>query len=74
MEDEHGGKVLVSETNFGRLYVYSEEWSGTQFLHIRYWIFDKKQGQWIPARKGIAIPLSKAQLVLQAMLDVLQAA
>lgn len=68
--DEHGGKRLVSESTAGRLYVYWEEYKGTLFLHIRYWYHDKKNDQWKPAGKGIAIAEGNVRQVLQAACDV----
>lgn len=57
--DEHRGKILISESTAGRLYVYWDEWKSNRFLHIRYWFYDTKQDLWCPGKKGIAIPESK---------------
>lgn len=64
MED---GKILISESDLGKLFAYWEEWSGKRFLHIRYWYCDKKDGVLKPGKKGIAVPEHKINDVLGAL-------
>lgn len=71
--DEHQGKHFVSESSLGRLYIYWEEFRGNKFLHIRHWFLDRKDGQWKPGNKGIAIPESKVMDVLGGLRNVLDA-
>ena len=69
------GKVLVTESPTGRLFVYFEEYNGKNFLHLRYWYKCKKDGgMWKPGMKGIAIPESNVRSVLEALKLVLNPA
>jgi hypothetical protein len=69
----HGEKVLVSESFLGRLYVYFEEYKGRNFLHLRYWVQNKRDGgDFKPGMKGIAIPEEKVKTILEAVKLVLK--
>lgn len=72
MDDEHGGKFLVNEGAAGRLYIYWEEYNGSNFLHLRYWYQDKADQVWKPGRKGIAIPEAKLPAALAGIRTMLQ--
>lgn len=69
--EEHGGKFLVAEGAQGRLYIYWEAYNGSDFLHIRYWYLDKKDGIWKPGRKGIAIPATTLPTALKGIRQML---
>ncbi len=64
---EWDGKFVASESTLGRLSVYFYEWGGQQYLNIRYWYYDLRDGQWKPGKKGISIPKSRVQYVLEAL-------
>jgi hypothetical protein len=61
------GKILVTESNVGKLYLYYDEYNGHNLLHLRYWFQDKKDGVWKPGKKGIAVPEEKVRNVLEAL-------
>ena len=68
-----GDKVFIHESSNGRLYVYFEEYKNHMYLHIRYWICNKRNGDmWQPGKKGIAIPENKVKPVLAALKMVLE--
>lgn len=48
--------IVVSESSLGQLRVYWNEWRVKRYLQIRYWYQNKKNGNWEPTTKGIAIP------------------
>lgn len=67
-----GSKVLIGETQKGRLYVYLDEYRSHRYLHIRYWYHCKKDDQWKPGTTGIAIPESMIGKVLEGVALVLK--
>lgn len=67
MNDKH----LLTESSVGRLYCYWEEFRGEAYLHIRYWYLDKKDQEWKPTRKGVAIPEDGVHNLLAALKVVL---
>jgi len=71
---DEDGKVFISESKLGRLYVYFEEYKNDNFLHIRYWFNCKKEGIYKPGLKGIAIPEANVRTILQALKIVLGSA
>jgi hypothetical protein len=69
---EENGKYLLTESHLGKLYMYFEEYSGKNFLHIRYWFTDRKDGILKPGKKGIAIPENLVNPFLAGLKVLLQ--
>jgi hypothetical protein len=61
------GKVFLYESTIGRCYVYFEEYNGVNMLHVRYWVHDKRNDNWMPGRKGIAIPEARVKIFFDGL-------
>ena len=45
---------------------------GSEYLSLREW-YEKADGEWAPTRKGLAVPLDRAQAVVEALSAALEA-
>lgn len=60
-------RVTIHEKSRGEtINVYIAEYAGKKYLHIREWYLDKDQTE-KPTKKGVAIPLEKVELLLEAI-------
>ena len=66
-----GSVVMVSEVGAARLCVYFDEFNSHRYMHIRYWYKDRRDGEWKPGSRGVAIPVTRVNQTLQAIKQVL---
>ncbi len=60
-------KISVHQNARGEtVYVYTNEFKGNQYLHIREWYLDKDKSE-KPGRNGVALPLEKAEALHEAL-------
>lgn len=60
-------KVTIHEKSRGEtINVYIGEYAGKKYLHVREWYLDKDQTE-KPTKKGVAIPVEKVELLLEAI-------
>ncbi len=60
-------KITIHEKSRGEtINVYVAEYAGKSYLHVREWYLDK-DGTEKPTKKGVAIPVEKVELLLEAV-------
>jgi len=65
-------KITIHEKARGEtIKVYIQEYDGKRYLHVREWYIDKEQAEQ-PTKKGVAIPLDKVNLLIEAVEKVMK--
>jgi hypothetical protein len=65
-------KITIHEKARGEtIKVYIQEYAGKRYLHVREWYIDKEQAEQ-PTKKGVAIPLDKVNLLIEAVEKVMK--
>ncbi len=60
-------KIMIHEKSRGEtINVYIGEYAGKRYLHVREWYLDKDRTE-KPTKKGVAIPVEKVELLLEAI-------
>lgn len=71
MQDEQEIITILEKARGETIKVYVMDFAGKRYLHIREWYLDKNQLE-NPGKRGVAIPLEKVDVLLEAIKKVME--
>lgn len=71
MEEELEKITILEKSRGETIKVYLMDFAGKRYLHIREWYLDKNQVE-NPGLRGVAIPVDKVEVLLEAIKKVME--